>query len=138
MVNILFIGVSTAWLAVRKLHRIALAKTYSWSISTTISDNSNCHSDGGSIARWLVNPREEIWLIYRKYGDMAEYFYLVANCHRPAWGLLLPDAPRLMLLANNEEVAGVLDVGQSSRQHLEPTDSKTIEHLLEKGENQCW
>ena len=91
-----------------------------------------------AIARWLVNPREEIWLIYRRvqvtWLSMLTTWSLIVRIGLRR-GLLLPDAPRLMLLANNEEVAGVLNAWARvvHRQHLEPTDSKTIEHLLEEG-----
>ena len=62
-------------------------RTYSWSISTTISDNSNCHSDGGSNCKMVSKPkRRNMAYLQKSTGDMAEYaYYLVANCpHRPA------------------------------------------------------
>ena len=87
------------------------------------------------IARWLVNPGEEVWLVDR----WVQVVWLIALT---AWsllvriglrrGLLLPDVPRLKFLASDEEISVILQAwGRvASRQHLDPISPIKLQHLL--------
>ena len=60
-----------------------------------------------AIARWLVNPGEEVWLVYRRVqlpwiGALSLWSLAVRICLRR--GLLLPEAPRMLLLAHPREL----------------------------------
>ena len=91
-----------------------------------------------AIARWLVNPSEEVWLVYRR----VQVVWLVSLT---AWslsmrlalrrGLLLPDAPRLMLLASEQEMADVLKAWArvAPRQLLEPIPPTALDQLVNEG-----
>ena len=64
-----------------------------------------------AIARWLINPGEEVWLVYRRVQlvwlvSLSCWSLLVRLGLRR--GMLLPDAPRLLLLAADEERDRVL------------------------------
>ena len=91
-----------------------------------------------AIARWLVNPSEEVWLVYRRVqvvwlGALAAWSLLMRIALRR--GLLLPDAPRLMLLASDEEMAVMLQAWArvAPRQRLEPIPPLALDQLLNEG-----
>ena len=91
------------------------------------------------IASWLVNPGEGVWLVYRRVqavslGFLTAWSLLVRIALRR--GLLLPDAPRLMLLASDEETALILQAWARvpSRQRLEPISPRALEKLLKEEE----
>ena len=78
---------------------------------------------------WLVDRRVQvIWL-----GALSVWSLLMRIALRR--GLLLPDAPRLMLLASDEEMSAILQAWARvpSRQRLEPILPSCIEHLLDDG-----
>ena len=85
-----------------------------------------------AIARWLINPGEEVWLVYRRVqflwlGLLLVWSLLVRVGLRR--GVLLPDAPRLLLLAGEDEQAAMLQSWRRvpQRERLEPV---TVEQLL--------
>ena len=91
-----------------------------------------------AIARWLVNPGEEVWLVYRWVqvvwvGALTGWSLLLRIALRR--GLLLPDAPRLLLLASDEEMAGMLQAWArvAVPQRLEPISPLAFEQLLNEG-----
>ena len=91
-----------------------------------------------AIARWLVNPGEEVWLIYRRVqvvwlGTLMAWSLLVRIALRR--GLLLPDAPRLLLLAGDDEMADILQAWShvALPQRLEPISPLKLELLLNEG-----
>ena len=91
-----------------------------------------------AIARWLVNPGEEIWLVYRRVqvvwlGALTAWSLLMRIALRR--GLFLPDAPRLLLLASQKEQAGILKawIRVALPQRLEPISPLALEQLLNEG-----
>ena len=91
-----------------------------------------------AIARWLVNPSEEVWLVYRRVqlvwlGTLTAWSLLMRIALRQ--GLLLPNPPRLILLASDEEIASILQAWArvGPRQCLEPIPPLALEHLLKEG-----
>tara|TARA_B100000674_G_scaffold499057_1_gene541345 strand:- start:7710 stop:9068 length:1359 start_codon:yes stop_codon:yes gene_type:complete len=91
-----------------------------------------------AIARWLVNPGEEVWLVYRRVqlvwlGALTTWSLLMRIALRR--GLLLPDAPRLLLLASDEEKAGMLQAWArvALPQRLESISPLACEQLLNEG-----
>ena len=88
------------------------------------------------IARWLVNPSEEVWLVYRQVpgglaGALAAWSLFMRIALRR--GLLLPDAPRLMLLASDEEMAAVLHAWVRVAASTPGADPLALEQLLNEG-----
>ena len=64
-----------------------------------------------AFARWLINPADAVWLVYRRVQLVWMVCLTVwASSVRLALrrGLLLPDAPRLLLLAQQNEFHTVL------------------------------
>ena len=91
-----------------------------------------------AISRWLVNPSEELWLVFPQaqvlwLGALTIWSLLIRIALRR--GLLSPDAPRLLLLASDEEIAGVLHAWArvASCQRLEPISPQALEQLLKNG-----
>ena len=91
-----------------------------------------------AIARWLINPDEEVWLVHRRVqvvwlGALTAWSLLMRLALRR--GLFLPDAPRLLLLARDEEIPGILKAWARVQlpQRLEPISPLSLEHLLRKG-----
>ena len=90
------------------------------------------------IASWSVNPGEEVWLVYWRVqvvwlGLLTTWSLLTRIALRR--GLLLPDAPRLLLLASDEEMAVILQAWARvpSRQRLQPVSPLALEQLLKEG-----
>ena len=91
-----------------------------------------------AIARWFVNSGDEIWLLYWRVqlawiGALTAWSLFIRIALRG--GLLFPDAPRLLLLASDREVPGILQAwGRvAHRQSLEPILPRALEQLLEEG-----
>ena len=64
-----------------------------------------------AIARWFANPGDDVWLLYWRVqfawiGALTAWSLLIRIALRR--GLLLPDPPRLLLLASDDEIAGIL------------------------------
>ena len=78
-----------------------------------------------ALARWLINPGDAVWLVYRRVQlvwmvALTGWALLVRLALRR--GLLLPDAPRLLLLAQPDETHTVLTAWRRvpHRQRLSP------------------
>ena len=91
------------------------------------------------IARWLFNPGQDVWLVYRQVqvvwlGALVFWSLLMRTVLRR--GLLLPDAPRLILIASDEEMGGILQAWSRvvPRQNLEPIPPLAVEQLLDDGQ----
>ena len=92
-----------------------------------------------AIARWFVNPGEEVWLVFRRVqlvwlGALTAWSLLMRIALRR--GLLLPDVPRLLLLASDDEMSGIMQawVRVASRQRLEPFTHEAMEQYLKDGD----
>tara|TARA_B100000674_G_scaffold486723_1_gene495756 strand:+ start:173 stop:1531 length:1359 start_codon:yes stop_codon:yes gene_type:complete len=92
-----------------------------------------------AIARWLVNPGDEVWLVQKRlqvvwFGALTAWSLLVRIALR--CGLLSSDTPRLMLLASNEEIVRILQAWNriAPNQCLEPIPPGALEHLLKVGQ----
>ena len=88
-----------------------------------------------AIARWLINPGEEVWLVYRRVqflwlGLLLVWSLLVRVGLRR--GVLLPDAPRLLLLAGEDEQAAMLQSWRRvpQRERLEPVTVEQLQRAL--------
>jgi len=91
-----------------------------------------------AIARWLVNPGEEVWLVYRRVqvvwlGAQTVWSLLMRIALRR--GLFLPDAPRLLLLASEGEMERTLKawVRVALPKRLKPISPLALEQLLNEG-----
>ena len=89
-----------------------------------------------AVARWLVNPNDTVWLVYRRVqfvwlGGLTGWVLFIRFALRR--GLLLPDPPKLLLLAADDEINDVLRAWNriSPRQQLEPVSCKQLENLLD-------
>ena len=92
-----------------------------------------------AIARWLINPGEEVWLVYRRVqllwmAGLTVCAFLVRLALRR--GLLVSDAPKLLLLAPAEEAEQVLKAWRRvpHRQRLWPTSPKALQRRLEQAQ----
>ena len=108
LVDLLPAALSPARLAVRQLHRAALAAPAFSVLLQRLLITATVTLMVVAIARWLVNPSEEVWLVYWRVqvvwlGALAAWSLLMRIALRR--GLFLPMPPRLMLLASDEEMA---------------------------------
>ena len=92
-----------------------------------------------AIARWLINPSEAVWLVSRRVqllwiGVLTLWALAVRVGLRR--GLLLPEAPRMLLLANPQELDTVLRAWRRvpQRQILRPVDPKALVQQLDQAE----
>ena len=92
-----------------------------------------------AIARWLINPSDAVWLVYRRVQlvwmvALTGWVLLVRLALRR--GLLLPDAPRLLLLAQQSELHSMLKAWQRvpHRQRLSPVDALRLQRRLDQPE----
>tara|TARA_Y100001954_G_scaffold220173_1_gene255019 strand:- start:294 stop:1643 length:1350 start_codon:yes stop_codon:yes gene_type:complete len=92
-----------------------------------------------ALARWLINPADSIWLVYRSVQflwmlALTGWALLVRLALRR--GLLLPESPRLLLLAQQNEIPTVLTAWQRvpHRQRLSPVDASRLQGRLEHPE----
>ena len=91
-----------------------------------------------AIARWLVNPGDAIWLVNPWVqlvwlGSLTAWSLLIRIALRR--GLLLPDSPRLLLLAHDQEIAGILQawVQVALAHRLKPISRTALIRLLSEG-----
>ena len=91
-----------------------------------------------AFVRWLVNPVNEVWLVHRHVlvvwlGILTVWSFLGRIALRR--GLLLNDSPRLLLLADNEELNLILPAWRRVllHQRLEPISQNDLQHLLNHG-----
>ena len=89
-----------------------------------------------AIARWLINPSDSVWLVYRRVQfvwmlALTCWVFLVRLALRR--GLLLPELPALLLLAEKSEIQTVISAWSRvpHRQRLVPVDSKNLSVRLE-------
>ena len=92
-----------------------------------------------AVARWLINPDDSVWLVYRSVQllwmfALTGWALLVRLALRR--GLLLPESPRLLLLAQQNETLAVLKAWQRvpHRQRLSPVDVLRLRGRLEQAE----
>ena len=91
-----------------------------------------------AIVRWSVNPGDEVWLVHRRVQVVWVSFLTVWSlAMRIALrrGLLLPDAPRLLLLAAGDETSSVLQAWTRVPpcQRLEPIQPIGLQELIDRG-----
>ena len=97
------------------------------------------HSDGGCDCSLVCQSGEEVWLVSRRaqlvwVGAATAWSHVDTNaCHRR--GLFLPEAPRLLLLASDDEIAGTLHAWSRVvlPQRLKPISPEDLENLLNEG-----
>ncbi|WP_186500876.1 sugar transferase [Synechococcus sp. A15-60] len=92
-----------------------------------------------AFARWLINPVDAVWLVYRRVQlvwmlGLTGWALLVRLALRR--GLLLPDAPRLLLLAQPNDIHTVLTAWRRvpHRQRLSPVDALRLQRRLDQPE----
>ena len=90
-----------------------------------------------AIARWLINPSEEVWLVYRRVQlvwlvSLSGWSLLVRLGLRR--GMLLPEQPRLLLLAADAERDRVLQAWRRvpQRERLRPIQPEQLEAELSR------
>ncbi len=93
-----------------------------------------------AIARWLINPSETVWMVYRRVqllwiGLLTLWALAVRVALRR--GMLLPDAPRILLLSQPHEMDTVLGAWQRvpQRQSLCPVDAPALLQQLDQADN---
>ena len=88
------------------------------------------------LARWLFNPGEEVWLVYRR----VQIFWLSAVTSWSLFvriglrrGMLLPELPRLLLLAVDEERGPILKAWSRvpQRERLETIQFEQLQRELQ-------
>ncbi|QNI52673.1 undecaprenyl-phosphate glucose phosphotransferase [Synechococcus sp. BIOS-E4-1] len=84
-----------------------------------------------AIVRWLLNPGVELWLVHRRVQllwmtGVSGWAFAVRLAMRR--GLLLPESPRLFLLAEPDEIAQVMRAWKRvpERQRLWPTQPEVL------------
>ena len=92
-----------------------------------------------AVARWLVNPSDAVWLVYRRVqllwiGALTLWALAVRVGLRR--GLLLPEAPRMLLLAQPQELDTVLGAWRRvpQRQRLRPVEAAVLAQQLDQAE----
>ena len=92
-----------------------------------------------AVVRWLINPDDSVWLVYRSVQllwmlALTGWALFVRLALRR--GLLLPESPRLLLLAQQNEIPTVLAAWQRvpHRQRLSPVDALRLQGRLEQPE----
>ena len=95
-----------------------------------------------AVARWLTNPDESIWLLHRRVqllwiGGSCGWSLLVRIGLRR--GLVLPDPPRLLLLADDKEAALIQRAWQRvpQRQNLQRIDIEQLALLFKTPDEHC-
>ena len=91
-----------------------------------------------AIARWLVNPGEDVWLVHRRVqifwlGALTAWSLLIRIALRR--GFFMPETPRLLLLASDEEMAATLQAWArvALPQRLKPISPMGLDQLLNEG-----
>ena len=84
-----------------------------------------------AIVRWLLNPDDDVWLVYRRVqflwmAGVTTWVLAVRLALRR--GLLLPESPRLFLLAKSDEVKSVMQAWKRvpERQRLWPIQPEVL------------
>ena len=92
-----------------------------------------------AIARWLINPADSVWLVYRRVQlvwmlALTGWVLLVRLALRR--GLLFSQGPRLLLLAQRDEIHTVLTAWRRvpHRQRLVPVDALRLQRRLDQPE----
>lgn len=92
---------------------------------------------GVAVARWFINPKDSVWLVHRSVQflwmlALTGWVLLVRLALRR--GLLLPDRPRLLLLAQQNEIHKVLAMWQRIPHHqrLSPVDALSLQKRLDQ------
>ena len=90
---------------------------------------------GVGVVRWLLNPGQDVWLVYRSVqvvwmGTLTVWSLIIRIALRR--GLLMPEAPRLLLLATPEEQPSIQKAWSrvSPPQLLEPISPTALDQLL--------
>ena len=88
-----------------------------------------------AVVRWLLNPGQHVWLVYRSVqvvwiGTLTVWSLIIRIALRR--GLLMPEAPRLLLLATPEEQPSIQKAWSrvSPPQLLEPISPTALDQLL--------
>ena len=89
-----------------------------------------------AIARWLINPSDSVWLVYRRVqllwiGALTVWAFLVRVGLRR--GLFLPEAPRILLLVQPHELDMVLRAWRRVPHihRLRPVHANALAHHLD-------
>lgn len=92
-----------------------------------------------ALAGWLINPGDAVWLVYRRVQllwmlALTGWSLLVRLSLRRR--LLLPDSPRLLLLAHRDELHTLLEAWRRvpHRQRLIPVDQFRLQRRLDQPE----
>ena len=92
-----------------------------------------------AITRWFLNPADSVWLVYRRVQllwtlMLTGWSLLIRLALRR--GLLLHNTPRLLLLAQQNEINAILTAWQrvSHRQRLSPVDAPRLQRRLDEQE----
>ena len=95
-----------------------------------------------AVARWLTNPADSIWLLHRRVqllwlGGLCLWSLLVRIGLRR--GLVLPEPPQLLLLANDGEAEQIQWAWKRvpQRQRLQRLDVEQLEPRLEGASERC-
>ena len=95
-----------------------------------------------AVARWLTNPADSIWLLHRRVqllwlGGLSVWSLLVRIGLRR--GLVLPEPPQLLLLANDGEAEQIQWAWKRvpQRQRLQRLDVEQLEPRLEGANERC-
>ncbi len=92
-----------------------------------------------AVARWSINPSDAVWLVHRRVQlvwmfALTVWGFLVRLALR--YSLLLPDSPRLLLLAQQNEIHTVLTAWRRvpHRHRLLPVDELRLQRRLDQSE----
>ena len=90
-----------------------------------------------AMARWLINPSDAVWVVYRRVQLLwigALSFWALGVRVVLRQGLLLPDAPKILLLAQPQELESVMRAWRRvpQRQQLRPVDATTLGQQLDQ------
>ena len=89
-----------------------------------------------AVARWLINPSDQVWLVYRRV-QFTWLFLLSIWAFGVRYGLrrglLVPDRPRLLLLAPDQTSKAILNAWRRvpQRDRLEHVKPSTLQRLLD-------
>ena len=91
-----------------------------------------------AVARWLFNPSDEVWLVYRRVQllDRGAYLWALAVRVGLRRGVFLPEAPRMLLLAQPQELDMVMQAWRRvpQRYGLRPVDPGALAQQLDDSE----
>ena len=92
-----------------------------------------------AIARWLINPSDTVWLVYRRVQLLwigAISLWVLAVRVGLRRGLLLPNSPKTLLVAQPHELEAVMMAWQRvpQRQRLHPVEATVLSQNLDQAE----